>query len=364
MSDNSSSLEQLIVKAKNLTTRFNVTSLKQKLEDLEKKTLEPNFWQTLQAQSTMEQLASYKEELTHLDTLTNSMNDARTILDLMQESQIEDNPEITAEFVEIKHKLQALVKTMEIRQYLSGQYDRFGCYFSLHPGQGGTEAMDWAQILERMYLKFFEKKGWKFHLISKIAGEEAGIKQAEYEVIAPFAYGLLKKERGTHRLVRLSPFNADSLRQTSFALVEITPIIPDETNVINIKDDELEWKFSRSGGAGGQNVNKVNTAVELKHKPSGTVVHCREERSQVQNKQRALSKLKSLLAQQMEEKHLEKLNHEKGEHVNASWGHQIRNYVLHPYKLIKDTRTGVETSQVDSVLAGDLDQFIEAELAI
>jgi peptide chain release factor 2 len=215
-----------------------------------------------------------------------------------------------------------------------------------------------------MYTRYFDLKGWKNQLLSLSQGEEAGLKSVEYLVDAAYAYGYLRGEAGAHRLVRQSPFNADSLRQTSFALVEVLPLIDEGSSEIEVADSELSWNFSRAGGAGGQNVNKVNTAVELTHLPTGLVVKCREERSQVQNKQRALQKLKSLLAKQEEDRRRAELAKEKGNFVQASWGNQIRNYVLHPYHLVKDTRTGVETADTQGVLNGEIDEFIQAEIKV
>ena len=362
MSDSTQSLEHLMAKAQHFLDQVDLTAKQSEVAELEKLTLVPDFWQSQKAQDTMREIALIKEEIEDYQLLARLLDDSRASNELTNENP--DDSSLVQEVAQLLKQFSKTIKRFEIKQYLSGPYDKMGCYFSIHPGQGGTEAMDWASILKRMFTKYFERKDWKYNLISEIPGEEAGIKQVEYELNVPYAYGLLKRERGTHRLVRLSPFNADNLRQTSFALVEVLPIIPEGHDAIEMKESDLVWKFTKSGGAGGQNVNKVNTAVELTHTPSGIIVHCREERSQVQNKERALSKLKSLLAQKQEEELSVELAQEKGQHQHASWGQQIRNYVLHPYKLIKDTRTQVETSQVESVLDGDLDQFIEAELVL
>jgi peptide chain release factor 2 len=217
--------------------------------------------------------------------------------------------------------------------------------------------MDWTDMLFRMYTRYFEKKGWKWEEIDRVAGEEAGIKSVVLNVYGDFSYGFLRAEAGVHRLVRQSPFNADGLRQTSFSLVEVLPIVEDHQ--ITITEDELEWQFFRAGGAGGQNVNKVSTAVRVTHKPSGIIVTCQQERSQMQNRENALKLLRAQLWQLEEEKKNKEISTFKKDKM-ASWGLQIRSYVLHPYKLIKDLRTEYEETQVDKVLDGEIDGFIEA----
>lgn len=258
---------------------------------------------------------------------------------------------------------EAEIKRVELKTFFSDPHDKSGALLSVHAGQGGTEAMDWAQSLLRMYLRYAEINKWKTDEVSSIAGDEAGIKSATIEIIGKYAYGFLKNEAGVHRLVRQSPFNADSLRQTSFALVEVIPIVDDSVE-IEIKEEDLDWEFFRAGGNGGQNVNKVSTAVRLKHKPSGLIVECKEERFQGKNRERALKILKSKLFNLERERAEAEKRKMKGIFVTPGWGNQIRNYVLHPYKLVKDLRTDVESTNPESVLDGNLDEFIDAEIRL
>ncbi|HBE90869.1 MAG: peptide chain release factor 2 [Candidatus Andersenbacteria bacterium RIFCSPLOWO2_12_FULL_45_8] len=257
------------------------------------------------------------------------------------------------ELKEIDSELQSREKVMQF----DGPHDKAGAIITIQAGAGGTDAMDWAEMLERMYLRWAENKAWPTFVLDRSTGEEAGIKHSTFEVNGLYAYGLLKGERGVHRLVRQSPFNADKLRQTSFARVEVVPLLK-EKEMPAVDTADLRIDTYRAGGAGGQHVNKTSSAVRITHLPTGIVVQCQNERSQGQNKAHALAVLQSKLQLLVEEQHAKAVKELKGDYVKAAWGNQIRSYVLHPYKMVKDHRTKAETSNVQKVLEGDLTGFI------
>jgi peptide chain release factor 2 len=320
---------------------------------------ELGFWEDQQkAQATMRRRSAAVEKLEAVEALTREVDDA---LELLELGAAENDEQVLGELAGQAEELERKVRQTELRRMLSGPADHAGAIVSIHPGTGGTDAKDWAEMLLRMYLRWCERRGYKTEIVDYQTGDEAGIDGASFTVSGPNAYGYLRAEMGVHRLVRISPFDANARRQTSFAAVEVTPDIQDEID-IEVKDGDLDISTMRAGGKGGQNVNKVETAVRMKHLPSGVVVVCRAERSQHQNRAMALRMLKAKLYElELERREQVQAQYEasKGE---IAWGNQIRSYVLQPYQMVKDLRTEHETGAVDAVLDGELDDFIEAYL--
>ncbi|MBI3671683.1 peptide chain release factor 2 [Candidatus Azambacteria bacterium] len=348
--------------------RLDLAKIEEKISGLEKDTMHPNFWDdTARAKKITTELNSLKSERI---TLVGFSENLDALADEVEEIEKMENTEESEEFKKDLEKrlaeFERNFKKEEVRIIFSGKYDKNNAIISIYSGAGGLDAQDWASMLLRMYQRHAEKRGWEVSVFHHHTGEESGTaglitKNVTFSVSGRFAYGYLKNEAGVHRLVRISPFSSQDLRHTSFAYVEVMPEI-ESLSDIEIKDEDLEVDTFRSSGPGGQNVNKRETAVRIKHIPTNIVVACQNERSQIANKERAMKLLASKLVEEMERQKKNEISELKGKKVEIEWGSQIRSYVLHPYKMVKDHRTETETSQTDKVLDGELDEFIESEI--
>lgn len=342
-----------------LGSALRIDDLRNKAAELDKITSDPEFWNNQEnSGKVLKEVKRIKEKITKYEALENKLEDTITLAELA----IEENDESLVGEVEADVKaIEEEEEKQRIEILLSGEYDQNNVIVSFHPGAGGTEAQDWAQMLYRMYTRWGERHGYNVKLIDWLDGEEAGLKSATILIEGENAYGYLKGENGVHRLVRVSPFDASGRRHTSFASVEVMPEFDDD-NSIEIKDEDLEITAHRSSGAGGQHINKTDSAIRITHIPTGIVVGCQTERSQLQNKETAMKMLKSKLMEIKQREKLEKIEDIKGVKTNIEWGAQIRSYVFMPYTLAKDTRTGYEDGNIQAVMDGEIDGFINAYL--
>ncbi len=351
-------ISSLFSDVKELKEALGIEKLTEKAKELEDVTCEGNFWTRDDAQKVMSNLNSAKATVAKYNELAESLEALKELVDMAIE---EDTSSFTDEVITELNRIEKSYETQRIEALLSGEFDKNNCILAIHPGAGGTEAQDWAEMLYRMYCRYAEKHKFKVKLLDYLDGDEAGIKSATILISGDYAYGYLKSEGGVHRLVRVSPFDASGRRHTSFASVEVMPELQDDS-AIEIRDEDIEIETHRASGAGGQHINKTDSAVRIIHKPTGIVVGCQTERSQLQNKETCMKMLKAKLMEIKEREKLDKIEDIKGEKLNIEWGSQIRSYVFMPYTLVKDARTGYEDGNISAVMDGELDEFINAYL--
>ena len=341
-------------------SHFNVAGLKEQLLELHETMNEPDFWNDLKRSTEVSRKVRITEnKVEHYEKLCQRADDVDTTMELAEEMQDTD---LLAEAGEEIKKLQSDLEELRLESLLRGDYDSNNCYLSLHAGAGGTEAQDWTLMLYRMYTRYCERHGFTIKLIDMLDGDEAGLKSVTFEVDGENAYGFLRSEKGVHRLVRISPFDSNARRQTSFSSLDVSPIIDDDDNEVEIDMKDVRVDTYHASGAGGQNVNKTSSAVRMTHFPTGIVVSSQTSRDQVHNRENCMRMLRAKLVELREREREEKMADIKGEMKKIEWGSQIRSYVFHPYSLVKDHRTGYETSNVDAVMDGELDGFITAYL--
>lgn len=338
---------------------FDIPKLENELSKLEAETTNPEFWEdSKKSNIILSKIKNLKGKTTKYHELKNEIDN---ILELIELLKLEYDEDLANEMVKDIKKIEKSVEKFEIETLLSGKYDKNNAILTLHPGAGGTEAQDWAEMLYRMYTRWANKSGYKIEELDFLEGDEAGLKSVTFEIIGENAYGYLKGEMGVHRLVRISPFDAGGRRHTSFASLEVLPEISDDMDLY-INPDDIKMDVFRSSGAGGQHINKTSSAVRLTHIPTGIVTSCQTQRSQLQNREYAFKMLKSKLLDLKEREHKETIEELKGVQRDIAWGSQIRSYVFCPYTLVKDHRTGYEVGNVQGVMDGDLDGFIESYL--
>lgn len=338
---------------------FDLARVKSKVEELEIKTMDQEFWNSPEeSQKVLQQLKGLKDRISSFETLKNKYEDVETMIEMAYEEPDDELAE------EIKNLLKDFVdyyEELRIATLLSGEYDGTNAILTLHSGAGGTEACDWVEMLLRMYTRWADKRGYKVEILDYLAGDEAGVKSVTIQINGENAYGYAKAEKGVHRLVRISPFDSSGRRHTSFASLDVMPEVNDDID-IEINDDDLRIDTYRASGAGGQHVNKTDSAIRITHLPTNVVVQCQNERSQRQNKERAMRMLKAKLYELKEQERMKELADVRGEVKEIGWGSQIRSYVFHPYNMVKDHRTNEETGNTNSVMDGNIDNFINAYL--